>query len=305
MKISFITTVFNEEKSIIRFLNSLLLQTTLPDEIIIVDGGSYDNTVAKIKKFSKKLRIIVKQGNRSIGRNEAIKHAKGNIILCSDAGNVLDKKWIENIIAPFADKNVDVVAGYYKGIAKNVFQKCLIPFVLVMPDKVNPYDFLPATRSIAFKKSIWKKIGGFDKRFSHNEDYIFAKKLKKFKAKIIFSEKALVYWIPRDSYFEAFIMFFRFALGDAEARILRKKVIFVFFRYILGVISLFASIINGFLFGILFCTLLLFLYIVWAICKNYKYVNNLQGFIILPLLQFTADMAVLSGTLIGFTRRYK
>lgn len=50
-KVSFITTIFNEERSIAGFLKSLLEQNFLPEEIIIVDGGSSDNTIACINDF--------------------------------------------------------------------------------------------------------------------------------------------------------------------------------------------------------------------------------------------------------------
>ena len=54
MKISFITTVFNEEKTIRAFFDSLFSQSKLPDEIVIVDGGSNDNTIAILKAEKKK-----------------------------------------------------------------------------------------------------------------------------------------------------------------------------------------------------------------------------------------------------------
>src|SRR4051794_37350657 len=134
-KVSFITTVFNEATTIQQFLNSLFTQTKMPDEIIIVDGGSTDQTVAKIKDLRLKIKdfkgkfiISIKKGNRSVGRNEAIKHATGDIIVCSDSGNILDEGWIKNITKPFKDKKVDVVSGYYKGRARNAFQKSVIPF---------------------------------------------------------------------------------------------------------------------------------------------------------------------------------
>ena len=50
-KITFISTIFNEEKSIINFMKSLLEQNCLPGEIIIVDGGSSDNTLKVIDDF--------------------------------------------------------------------------------------------------------------------------------------------------------------------------------------------------------------------------------------------------------------
>ncbi len=310
MKISFITTIFNEENTIEKFLDSLLAQTMLPDEIIITDGGSKDKTIDRIKNYELQIKkkkiafkLLIKKGNRSIGRNEAITHASGDIIVCSDAGNVLDKAWIKNIMKPFENKNVDVVAGYYKGLAKNIFQKCLIPYAFVMPDKVNPETFLPATRSIAFRKNVWEKVGGFDDKLSHNEDYVFSRKLRKLGVKIIFAKNAIAYWIPRNTFREAFIMFFRFAYGDAEAGIFRPKVSFLFVRYFIVAVLyiLFVITKNNKLF-LTFCVLF-FLYIFWAIRKNYRYVKDWRAFYLLPLLQFTADFSVITGTVAGLSKR--
>ncbi|MBC7334070.1 MAG: glycosyltransferase, partial [Actinobacteria bacterium] len=50
-KVSFITTVYNEEKSVIPFLESLFSQEVLPEEVVIVDGGSNDSTLRLILNF--------------------------------------------------------------------------------------------------------------------------------------------------------------------------------------------------------------------------------------------------------------
>lgn len=305
MKTTFISTVFNEEENILKLLDSLLLQSKLPDEIIIVDGGSTDNTVSRIKSYELrikakvKFKFLIKKGNRSVGRNEAIRSSAADIIVCSDAGCILDRDWIENITKPFTKKSIDVVAGYYKGSYDNIFQKCLIPYVLLMPDKVDPKNFLPATRSVAFKKTIWEKVGGFPEEFSNNEDYVFAKRLKKINANIFFDKNAIVYWLPMKNLRDSFIMFYRFAVGDGEAKIFRPKVAFIFVRYIFGILLLFYAIINKDSTIEQALIVLIILYVVWAIIKNYKYVNDIRSVIYLPLLQIISDIAVICGTVIG------
>lgn len=309
MKISFITTVFNEEKTISLLMKSLISQTLMPDEIIIVDAKSSDKTFSILldnkKKFYKQFPqinflIFKEKGNRSIGRNFAIRKANSEIIVATDAGCVLHRDWIKNITEKFKNKNVDVVAGYYKSKAQNYFQKSLTPYILVMPDKVNTDNFLPATRSIAFRKNIWKKIGGFNKLYSHNEDYVFARKLKYSGASIFFAKNAIVYWIPRNTFKEAFIMFFRFAYGDAEAKIFRPKVKLIFVRYIILLVFLVLIMSYKQNLSYVFCFLFI-VYFLWAIFKNYKYVGKISAFYYLPILQLLSDSAIILGTILGFS----
>src|SRR3989344_3250098 len=304
IKFSLIVTTFNEEKNVGELIDSISIQSRIPDEIVIVDGESKDGTISIIKEkillYRKKLNIklIKKKGNRSVGRNEAIKNSTGDIILSTDAGCILDKNWVENITQPFKTEKTDVVSGYYKGVSKNVFQKSLIPYVLVMEDKITN-EFLPATRSMAFKKSVWEKVGRFNESLSHNEDYAFALKIKKSKYLIKFKKDALVFWMPRKNLKDAFIMFFRFALGDIQANIIRSKIIFIFLRYIFALYLTILNLIMKSFPLVVFTELLFLFYILWSIYKNYKYVSSYKAFLYLPLLQFTSDIAVISGTSLG------
>lgn len=303
MKISFITTVLNEEETIKSFLESLSEQTKVPDEIIIVDGGSSDRTVAKIKSTNQKLKILVKKGNRSVGRNEAIKNATGQIIVCSDSGCVLDKNWVKKISEPFLNSKVDVVAGFYRPISKNIFQKCLASYTCVMDDKIDLDNFLPSSRSIAFKKNAWKTVGGYPEEINTCEDLIFARKLKKKNLVFKFLKEALVYWPQRENLPEAFKQFFNYAEGDGEGLYFRFQTPFLFARYILGLI--FLAIIfqtKSLNLSIVFLFLCL-LYLTWATLKNYKYTKSWQALFILPSLQITSDIAVLLGTTKGMIKR--
>lgn len=300
---TFIATVLNEELSIERFLNSLHDQTVQPDEIIIADGGSADDTVKLTKDFSKKyslpVRVLHRAGNRAIGRNFAIKNASHEYILCADAGCILDKDWVKNITKPIENGKANVVAGYYKGKAETIFQECIVPYILIMPDKVNQGTFLPATRSMAFTKAVWKKVGGFPEKYSHNEDYVFARKLKKEQAKIVFSKDSIVYWIPPKTIRQVFRTFWRFAYGDAEAGIIRPKVVLIFLRYLIGILLniLYFYTHNSVI--LLTFTFLLLTYITWSIQKNYNYVRKPQALYLLPFMQILTDIAVISGSILG------
>lgn len=305
MKTTLITTVYNESTSIEKFLKSVLNQTQLPNEVIIVDAESTDKTQEKIRAFFSKYKrlhgkLIVKKGNRSVGRNEAVKKAKNSIILCSDAGCLLDKSWVREISRPFAKKSISVVSGFYKPVTKNIFQKALAAYTSTMPDKLNPPTFLPSSRSIAFRKTAWKKAGGYPENLDTCEDLIFDEKLQKTKAKFYFQQSALVYWPQRKNLWQAAKQFFSYAKGDGKAHFFRKSTPFLFLRYIIGFFLTFAAFSYHIvkleeLVGSLFI-----LYFFWAIAKNYRYVNHALAIFLLPLLQLTSDIAVLVGTTLGF-----
>jgi glycosyltransferase involved in cell wall biosynthesis len=77
-----VVTVLNEGDSIARLLDSIARQTRLPDELVACDGGSADDTVARLnseRRFT--VRVIEAPGaNISRGRNLAIDAAMGDLI---------------------------------------------------------------------------------------------------------------------------------------------------------------------------------------------------------------------------------
>ena len=56
--VSSICTVLNEEETIRDYLDSILNQTLLPDEIVIVDGGSKDKTFRILKEYENKYQKL-------------------------------------------------------------------------------------------------------------------------------------------------------------------------------------------------------------------------------------------------------
>lgn len=218
MKVSLVTTVLNEEETIVDFLDSVAAQTRKPDEVIVVDGGSTDNTVQLIKSYPKlSIKLLQKPGNIARGRNAGIKSSQNEIIAVTDIGCSLDKDWFKRIIEPLEDKEVQVVAGYYLPVAKTPVQKLMAVYTSVLPEDVDPKTFLPSSRSIAFRKKTWDKVGGYPENLNYAEDLVFARHLEKAGMKRVFVREALVYWPQKRTISEALRQVFRYASGDGQA----------------------------------------------------------------------------------------
>ncbi|MBI2007127.1 MAG: hypothetical protein HYS83_00250, partial [Candidatus Blackburnbacteria bacterium] len=186
---------------------------------------------------------------------------------------------------------------YYKSLAKTSFERCVTPYFLVMPDRVwRGMEFLPSSRSVAFRKKIWERAGGYPEKFSHNEDFVFAHNLKKAGARMFFEPDALVYWQPPKNPAEAARKFFRFALGDVEAHLARPKIKFIFVRYATGLVLLLLG------YNLLLFIFILF-YLIWSWQKNFKYAKVWQSVFWLPLIQIVADLSIMCGFTVGSLRR--
>ncbi len=103
---------YNAEKYIARAIDSVLAQTRLPDEIIVVDDGSTDATAEIIKRYSPQVQYIYQQNaGGSIARNTAIEAAKSNWIAFLDA----DDQWLPQKLQlqiEHLKRNPDLVWAY-------------------------------------------------------------------------------------------------------------------------------------------------------------------------------------------------
>ena len=109
MKISIAMTTYNGSRFLEQQLKSLLRQTKKADEIIIVDDGSSDDTVAIIKKYlnvsNTRIKLYINEVNLGVFKNfeKAISLCKGDIIFCCDQDDVWQFDKIEKHINNFDD----------------------------------------------------------------------------------------------------------------------------------------------------------------------------------------------------------
>lgn len=313
MKVSVCITVFNEEKSIARLLDSLLKQTSKPNEIVIVDGGSKDKTVDIIRHYQKKdkrIKLLIEPGSIARGRNVSIDIARYPVIASTDAGCIAKSDWLEKITEPFKYETVGVVAGFYDMPAKNPMQEAINTFVGVTPACFDPTSFMPSTRSVAFRKNVWEKIGGFSEKLGGTgEDTLFFHNVEKQGVKIVRVKEARVEWRELASYIlkDALNKMYYYAKGDAQTKIWYHstkqfashniKITLIFARYILGLGMVFLAFSTPLLWLIL--AFGLFFYISWAFRKVYDQTNNFTAGLWGIIVQFGSDLAVMAGFLNG------
>ncbi len=233
--VSVIVTVYNEGNSVRRLLDSLAAQTRRPDEVVICDGGSTDDTVAILWEYQEhlpNLRVIVEPGaNISRGRNVAITAAAGPIIAATDAGVRLAPDWLEKLMAPFEqspgqDRPI-AVAGFFLPDVTGPFQTAMAATVLPLPEDIDPRRFLPSSRSVAFRKSAWIQAGGYPEWLDYCEDLLFDFAVNDQQpdapSAFIWAPEAIAYFRPRTSLPSFWTQYYRYARGDGKADLWRKR----------------------------------------------------------------------------------
>jgi len=304
MKTSLICTVINEERTIGNLLDSILKQTRKPDEIVIVDGGSRDDTVRVLKEHSKKfpipVKVIVADGaNISQGRNIAIKHAHGPVIVSTDGGTLHDRNWFKNIVKNIED-GYDVSAGLFYPLPKTKFEEIVGKLMYTNMEKV-PDDWPPSSRSTAFTKKAWEKAGGYPEELYTAEDSVFNYRLKASGARYKVARNAKSYWRPRPNFRKFFKQYFIYAKGNGESllALYRYPEDRMFYAFWLLVIAAKLSYLYN---PVVFLGLIA-VFIVGLFVKSLRTLGDLRNSLTGTVLLLTAFIANVLGNHYGLLRR--
>ncbi len=181
--VSAVIPAFNAEASLARAIESALAQTLPPDEIIVVDDGSSDNTKAEAEKFGKKVRYLRQEnGGPGQARNTGIQAAKSEWVAFLDS----DDEWIGERLEAQIDlvkRNPDLMwcggnaVNNNRGVETSRSNPDKADLGLNGKDYFDHYllavgggHIIEATNTFLIKKEVFDEVGLFDPTFLRAED---------------------------------------------------------------------------------------------------------------------------------------
>jgi poly-beta-1,6 N-acetyl-D-glucosamine synthase len=200
--VTVIVPAYNEEQALGKTVEALLKLAYGNKEIILVDDGSTDGTLAIAQKYADNgfTQVISKpNGGKWTALNAGINAAKGDVVVCIDADTLLAPDAIQHLLHHFDDRNVAAVAGnvkvgnrhglltklqaleYVVGI--NLFRRseASLQNVTVVPGPIG-----------AFRRSVLKELGLFEgDTFAEDADITF--KMLKAGYKTVYEPQAIGY----------------------------------------------------------------------------------------------------------------
>lgn len=258
MEFTLVSTVFNEAKRLRITIEDLKNQSLSPNEIVITDAGSNDGTIEILEEWKRTssvpIKVIIKPAcNVAEGRNIAINNSRYETIVSTDFGCRFHKDWLKSLTDPFSDDTVMVVGGEFTVIEEDQTTLAAKASYIINNGykiNVNAKWFIPSSRSIAYKKSVFKKVGGYCEWLTlAADDFVFGKELIANKFKIFLVDKPYVFWGRHSKFIGYKKEAYRYGLGDGEARIdLLSKVknlaqVFLRFLFLIGFLGIVSSLI--------------------------------------------------------------
>jgi GT2 family glycosyltransferase len=198
MNITAVVTTYNDANSVVPFLNGIREQTVYPDEMIIVDGGSTDNTVACIEEYSKtnpyQIALIAdgKRRNISEGINEGIKRSKTDWVLILGTGNYYNKQFISQLIDKSKNCAAEVIYSSIIGMETTKFAHLFNQYFLQGNRK---QDLDASNHGVLIRKTVFEKVGYFWEHFIYaGEDFEYFARVRRAGIECAFVPEAIAYW---------------------------------------------------------------------------------------------------------------
>lgn len=175
MTVSIITVVFNNCHHVENAIRSVLSQTYKDIEYIVVDGGSTDETMDIIRKYSRQISKVISEKDQGIydALNKGLSIASGDLIGILHSDDIFfNNSVVDLVVNQFNECELSLVYG--KGVYVNRFGKKRIMRIYGSSDfryyKLF-FGWIPLHTTIFVKREMIERLGLYDLRYSISSDY--------------------------------------------------------------------------------------------------------------------------------------
>jgi glycosyltransferase involved in cell wall biosynthesis len=229
--ITVICPSYNEESYIVKVLEFFVKAIPEEKELLVIDGGSKDNTIKIVKHWSElNDNIHLLQNPHKFvphALNIGIMSSNGDPIIRLDAHTEYEYNYFEKIIETFRTTGADIVGGAMNAVGKTNFQKAVALATStrfgVGDSKIHQFSYRGESDHVylgAWRRKLFDEIGFFDERLKRNQDDEFHYRARSLGKKIYLNPDIKSYYYPRDSISKLIKQYFQY--GIFKPIILRK-----------------------------------------------------------------------------------
>jgi rhamnosyltransferase len=216
--LSLIIRCFNEEAHIGRLLTGAYSQTHPPDEIVVVDSGSTDETLAIASTFDVRVISIAPEMfsfGHALNVGMAASSAEVAIIASAHVYPIFDT-WIEHLVAPFADDQVVLAYGRQQAPPDGRLseQRLLSQWFPSQSARRQRHPFCNNANA-AIRRSAWEQRP-YDEQLTGLEDLDWAKYAMESGHSLAYVAEAPVVHVHRESFQQVFNRYRREAIAHKD-----------------------------------------------------------------------------------------
>lgn len=202
--ISVIIPTLNAGMLIGPLLDALNGQNRAPDEIIVVDSSSDDDTQDVVRRYPNVRLVVIdrKDFNHGGTRDRMLRESHGDIVLFLTQDAMPSPDYVEQITAPFSDDRMALVYGRQIPRADAIDAERLIRGY-TYPDRSSVIEekdilrmgikaFRASDVCAAYRRTAYLEVGGFENPVLTNEDMFIAARLLHAGWKVMYNAQATV-----------------------------------------------------------------------------------------------------------------
>jgi glycosyltransferase involved in cell wall biosynthesis len=151
----------DEERSVEALIRSIDAQSLSPDEVVLVDAGSKDETVRRAQAVPTRAPTRIVRAGRvhpGVARNIGVAASEREWLAFTDGGVVLERGWLAELAAAVTGGTA-VVYGHYEPICDTFFKQCAA--MAYVPETGPEGARGPSVASCLVRRSAFEAVGGF------------------------------------------------------------------------------------------------------------------------------------------------